>query len=95
MEFDQKLLEPGWAGDLSPEELAFIKGKLKSDRRLRARWGMPRGTGKVNDEKIRLVAIGGTNSPELSSHKPVEGVFHARRNLEQPSPCTIHQLALV
>jgi len=56
----RKLLIPGWAGDLAPAELAFIKQALKKDRRLRAKWGLGRGTGRLNDEKIRAVAMYGT-----------------------------------
>ena len=59
---NQKLLQPGWAGDLSSEELAFIKSKLKADRRLRARWGLGRGTGRLNDEMIRKVAMDGVQN---------------------------------
>ena len=54
-----KLLEPGWAGEVSREELAHIKQKLFRDRRLRARWGFKRGTGRLSEEKIKLVALYG------------------------------------
>ncbi len=69
---NRKLLEPGWAGDLNSEELAFIKDKLKRDRRLRAKWGMGRGKGRLSEEKIKIVALYGvegleeTHSQDLS-----------------------------
>ena len=59
---NHKLLQLGWAGDLTPEELAYIKQSLKKDRRLRARWGLGRGNGRLNDEKIRKVAMDGVEN---------------------------------
>ena len=56
------LLQPGWAGELFPDELAFIKSVLKKDRRFRARWGMGKGTGRINDEKIHRVAMHGVEA---------------------------------
>ncbi len=67
--YERKLLIPGWAGELSVDELVCIKSHLKADRRLRASWGMGRGTGKINDEKIRMVAIDG---PEALQSAPSE-----------------------
>lgn len=58
----EKLLMPGWAGELDNEELAFVKKRLKADRKLRTRWGFVRGTGHMNDEMIRGVAMEG---PEI------------------------------
>ncbi len=54
-----KLLIPGWAGDLDSEELGFIKARLRADRRLRATWGFKRGTGRLSEDKIRQVALFG------------------------------------
>jgi len=59
-----KLLSPGYAGELTDEELAFIKKRLKKDKQLRARWGMVKGTGRINDEKVRAVAAEGPEAME-------------------------------
>ena len=56
---DKRLMVPGYAGELSPDELAEIRHNLKTNRRLRAMWGFVRGTGKINDEKIRRIAMEG------------------------------------
>lgn len=34
-----RLLEPGWAGQLTDEELAYIASQLAIDEKLRAKWG--------------------------------------------------------
>ena len=66
----RKLLIPGWAGELNAEELAYIKGRLFSDRRLRAYWGFKRGMGRLSEEKIRIVAMDSVhdlkNAPDLA-----------------------------
>lgn len=36
---DQGLLEPGWAGELAPDELDFLQIELAKDKRLAYRWG--------------------------------------------------------
>ena len=58
----RKLLIPGWAGELSREELSYIKSKLKADRQLRAKWGMGRGKGRMSEAKIYQVAIDGAEA---------------------------------
>jgi len=72
----QKLLIPGWAGELNEEELKYIKGKLFADRHLRAKWGFKRGTGRLSEEKIKLVALYGVealqNIPYFESKGPVQ-----------------------
>ena len=37
--YRKRLLEPGWAGELSPDELAYIKAELRQSASLRRRWG--------------------------------------------------------
>jgi len=36
---DRRLLEPGWAGELSDEEVEYIQRELHRSRRLWRRWG--------------------------------------------------------
>ncbi len=63
LEFLQrKLLEPGWAGPIDGVELAFIKDALRKSQRLRNKWDLPRG--RLSSEKIRRVAMFGTNNIE-------------------------------
>ncbi len=72
----KKLLQPGWGGDLSKEELAYIKDKLMRDKRLRAKWGFKKGTGRLSEAKIRLVALYGVdaleNIPNFESEASVQ-----------------------
>jgi len=36
---DRRVLEPGWAGELSDREIEYIQQELKRSRRLWRRWG--------------------------------------------------------
>ena len=55
-----KLLEPGYQGELLPEELAFIAERLRADRRLRIAWGFyGPGQRRVSQEGVRAVAMHG------------------------------------
>lgn len=56
---DNRLLEPGWPGELAPDEIDFAKSSLKADRRLRTQWGFVRGTGRMSEDAIRSVAMRG------------------------------------
>jgi hypothetical protein len=38
-ELDRRVLEPGWAGELSDGEIEYIQKELKRSRRLWRRWG--------------------------------------------------------
>jgi hypothetical protein len=53
--FNPMILAPGWAGDLSPEELAYIKRTLKRNPELRRLWGFR--TTRISDDAIRKVAM--------------------------------------
>ncbi len=57
--YRKKLLIPGWAGEQDSVELAYIKKRLLADRRLRAKWGFKKGTGRLSEEKIKIVAMYG------------------------------------
>ena len=37
---DERLLIPGWAGELTDPELAFIEERLRRSRRLSKQWGI-------------------------------------------------------
>ena len=54
---DQRLLIPGWAGELSDPEVEFIQGRLRLSRRLSRKWGIiNRG---YSEQGIRQVALSG------------------------------------
>jgi len=55
----KRLLEPGWAGELSPDELAYIKSELKQSASLRRRWGFRPSARRLSESRIRAVASDG------------------------------------
>jgi len=63
LEFYRKnLLEPGWAGELDPHELAFIKSKLRQSPSLRRRWGFRPSAKRLSEKRIRAVARDGLSA---------------------------------
>ena len=59
--FNKKLLEPGWAGELSGYELVFIKSQLRSLSPLRQKWGFRPSAKRFPSAYIRHVAMYGLN----------------------------------
>jgi hypothetical protein len=57
--YKRNLLEPGWAGELSPDELAYIKAELKKSPSLKRRWGFRPTAKRFSEKKIRAVATDG------------------------------------
>jgi hypothetical protein len=57
--YRENLLEPGWAGELDPDELAFIKSKLRQSASLRRRWGFRPSARRLSESHIRAVARDG------------------------------------
>ena len=51
-----RLLEPGWAGELSPDELAYNKSKLRKSPTLRRKWGFRPSLKRLSGDRIRAVA---------------------------------------
>jgi len=80
--YRKRLISPGWAGELAPDELEFVKASLKADRHLRAKWGFKRGTGRLNDLKIRLVAMDGVEALRKDASEDLEGLEHDRLDFE-------------
>lgn len=60
----QWLLEPGWAGELSPVELEYIKSCLKQSTSLRRRWGFRPSAKRLSDSRIRTVAMDGISEKQ-------------------------------
>ena len=54
---DQRLLIPGWAGELTDPELSFIEERLRGSRRLSKEWGIESRI--FSEEFIRRVALMG------------------------------------
>ena len=54
--YKRKLLEPGWAGELSPDELAYIKSELRKSPTLRRKWGFRPSLKRLSGDRIRAVA---------------------------------------
>jgi hypothetical protein len=52
-------VEPGWAGELSPAELAYIKSELKKSPSLKRRWGFRPSAKRLSNSHIRDVARNG------------------------------------
>ena len=70
LEFYKKnLIEPGWAGELSRDELAHIKSELKKSPSLKRRWGFRPTARRFSESHIRDVARNGV----CAKKKPVSG----------------------
>ena len=54
--YQKKLLEPGWAGELSPDEFAHIRSQLQQSSSLRRRWGFRPSAKRLSEGRIRAVA---------------------------------------
>ena len=52
---DERLLTPGWAGDLSDTELVFIQERLRRSRRLSNQWGIGQ---EFAEDAVRVIAMG-------------------------------------
>jgi hypothetical protein len=65
--YRRKLLEPGWAGELSPDELAYIKSQLRQSPSLKRRWGFKPSAKRLSESRIRSVARNGLTA----NRKPV------------------------
>jgi hypothetical protein len=63
LEFNhKKLLIPGWAGELSPDELTYIKSQLKQSPSLKRRWGFKPSAKRFSESRIRAVARDGLSA---------------------------------
>ncbi len=61
-----KLLEPGWAGELTQEELEYIIASLKADSVLKQRWGFVIGHRRISEKRVKQVAMDGVPSRDES-----------------------------
>jgi len=73
----EELLIPGWAGELRPDEFAYIKSQLRTSASLRRRWGFRPSAKRFSESRIRQVAMYGLNreqKPVLASDKKVKNL---------------------
>lgn len=57
--YPRRLLEPGWAGQLTDEEVVYIQFHLMRDGKLAYRWGFRPAQQSRPEEAIRRVAMDG------------------------------------
>ena len=53
---DERLTVPGWAVELTAEEVHFIRSRLEASLGLRIRWGFKRSAKRFSEKHIRRVA---------------------------------------
>jgi len=74
---DHRLLEPGWAGELAPDEFEFVQAELVKDKKLAFAWGFRPGAKRRAEWAIRQVAYWGdpehrTTNAGLARNKLLE-----------------------
>lgn len=57
--YAEKLLEPGWAGEIDRRELAYIKSQLQQSASLKRRWGFRPSARRLSEARIRAIARDG------------------------------------
>ena len=70
---DYRLLEPGWAGDLEDDQVAYIRTALHDDPDLAYKWGFKRRTKRFTDDLIRLIADKGDADHRMVNVQLVKG----------------------
>jgi len=53
---DYRLLEPGWAGELEDDQVAYIRAALHDDPDLAYQWGFKRSSKRFPSDTIRRIA---------------------------------------
>ena len=62
---DHRLLEPGWPGELAPDELDFLVAELIKDKRLAFRWGFRPAAKRRPEWAIKQLSMWG--DPDIRS----------------------------
>ena len=57
--YEEKLLEPGWAGEFGPDEVAYLKLQLRRSPSLRRRWGFRPSARRFSEGHVRAIARNG------------------------------------
>ena len=68
-----KLLLPGWAGQLAPDELEIVQEELFSDKVLAFRWGFRPSAKRRAEEAIHRIAMHGAPDGRTHNLKLVRG----------------------
>jgi len=68
-----KLLLPGWAGHLAPDELEVVQEELFSDKVLAFRWGFRPSAKRRAEEAIHQIAMHGAPDGRTHNLKLVRG----------------------
>ncbi len=70
-----KLLLPGWAGHLAPDELEVVQEELFSDKVLAFRWGFRPSAKRRAEEAIHQIAMHGAPDGRTHNLKLVRGAI--------------------
>ena len=70
---DYRILEPGWAGELDDEQIAYIRNALHRDPELAYQWGFRRASKRFSDDMIRRVADRGDATHRMINAHLVKG----------------------
>lgn len=62
--YKEKLLIPGWAGQLDKFELAYVKSEVMKSPSLKRRWGLKPSAKRVSNKHIRQIARDGLRRNE-------------------------------
>ena len=66
---DYRLLEPGWAGELEDDQVAYIRAALHDDSDLAYQWGFKRSSKRFPTDIIRRIAKrGDANHRTVNMH---------------------------
>jgi hypothetical protein len=70
---DYRILEPGWAGELDDEQIAYIRTALHNDPELAFQWGFRRASKRFSDDMIRRIAARGDATHRMVNAHLVKG----------------------
>jgi hypothetical protein len=70
---DYRLLEPGWAGELEDDQVAYIRTALHDDPDLAYQWGFKRSAKRFSSDVIRRVALKGDANHRMINVHLVKG----------------------
>ena len=70
---DYRLLEPGWAGELDDEQIAYIRNALYNDPDLAYQWGFRRASKNFSDDMLRRIAARGDAKHRMINAHLVKG----------------------
>lgn len=72
MSIDPHILQCGWGGELSAQELAYVMAALKRDPALRRAWGFRPSAKRIGADLIIYLAMHGNPDSEADNRKLVK-----------------------